>query len=258
MNTEKHSRHVSWRRLIQYFRNRLPEDEAMELEEHLADCDRCVLAANRVRPVVQFCHRLLHGVLNCGHKGLHRPSKSANEGFFFTPGIAALAGVVVVTGIGYLSLTATGRNDVPSTLKIMARAQSSLDLPVINFAESKPQLVNLGEELRSALPRDWDDSDFVERTQGLETGFETARNLLTGADNTVAALGERIEKGFQRMARLDAEVAKVKAELNRKALIAKAARPKLRQPEIKGGPMPMERLASRFPLKGAEKLTRHL
>src|SRR2546427_1405739 len=51
------SPHPSKRLLFNYFHNKLPDDHAIEIEEHLAGCGHCVSSARVVRRVVQLCSR---------------------------------------------------------------------------------------------------------------------------------------------------------------------------------------------------------
>src|SRR6266446_10070620 len=88
MNADHPPDHISRRQLFRYFENELPDAEAMELEDHLADCQSCVLKARRVRgfvDVLKGCTPPVpvgsEGPLPQGRPALLRPVKEAIKRF---------------------------------------------------------------------------------------------------------------------------------------------------------------------------------
>src|SRR5712671_2454722 len=54
MNANPEIQHVSRRLLFSYFQNTVPEQQALQIEEHLADCQDCTSLARQVRGFVDF------------------------------------------------------------------------------------------------------------------------------------------------------------------------------------------------------------
>jgi len=163
MNTDPSSpNHISRRQLFRYFENGLPDAEAMELEEHLADCQSCVLEARRVRgfiDVLKGCTPPVpasdEGELSSRRPALLRPVKEAikrfktkarhmrEDGFaLFTPTCLAPALSMVIVALIIIPMTygpasrASLDTDRPALVRLSS-AQRPQPQSALNFFAPK-------------------------------------------------------------------------------------------------------------------------